>query len=217
MKIHTATADLTRANRVIEDIGKALDRVERYYEDALDGPKGDADDSGVRSGSSAGEPINLHIVDVRKESWDDVHYWCRFILDEVNQGSIQTIVRPELPEMLAFIRRWSTAIVDQFPDDAENLRREMQRHGAHLEGAARGWTVKRIEVGRCPEQRIVHVTGIGGEPVEQFTPCMGTLWAMLRSQDTMLPKVVICDCESEHQWQPWQWAALGRRIGQSIA
>lgn len=216
MKHVIAADDLARTNRIIEDIGRAMDRMERYYDAALSGPSV-SDESGIRAGSAAGEPVSLHVVDIRNDAWKDAHFWCRFILDDVNQGSIQTIVRPELPDMLAFIRRWTTAIVDQWPDDANNLRREMQRHGAHLEAAARGWTVKRIEVGRCPEQRIELVTGIGGVQVEQFTPCTGTLWAMLRSQDTMLPEVVICDCESEHQWQPWQWPALGRRIGQDIA
>lgn len=215
MSKHAAAHDLARSNRVIEDIGLALDRIERYYSTALDGPA-DSDDSDVRAGSSSGEPVNLAVVDVRADTWKDMHFWCRFILDEVNHGTIGTIVRPELPDMLTFIRRWTTALVDQWPDDADNLRTEAQRHGAHLEAFARGWTVKRIEVGRCPEQRIA-VTNSPVGPVETFEPCTGTLWAMLRSQDTMLPKVVICDAEDDHQWQPWQWAALGRRIGQGIA
>lgn len=212
-KVSISAQQLAQANRIIADIRRALKDIGDYYEPVLTSPR-QTDASGIRAGSS-GEPVNINALDTRAETYNDLHFWCRFILDEINEGTIRTVVRPAVPDMIAFISRWVVQIVDQFPDDADNLRREMGRHAHHLEMLSRGWTVRRIEVGRCPEQRLVVVPGNDGLPVETFVPCTGTLWALLRSQDVLLPKKVGCDLEDEHQWAPWQWPALGRRIGTS--
>lgn len=213
-KVSISAQQLAVANRLAHDITTAVNATSVYYLAAMEGYRS-TDQSGIRAGS--GEPVNVNAIDARKNAYDDLHFWCRFILDQVNEGTITTVVRPEVPELAAFIVRWTIPLVDQWPDDAANLRKEARRHAHTLRMLSMGWTIRKVEVGRCPEQNLVTVPGGDGQPVETLTPCDGTLWAVLRSEDALLPQHVMCDANREHQWQPWQWPALGRRIGQSVA
>lgn len=198
---HRSIDQLDRGNRVRGDLA----RIRKYHEAALDGPRG-TDESGIR-GSSAGEPVHLDAVQERADTINDLHFWCRFILDEVNGGTITTRVSPTLEDMSAFVARWYDLLREQHPGDADNLDAEMHGHAWRLECLARGWRTQRIQVGKCPEQT---VTGQPGQ--ETLTACTGNLWSIVRVQDVLLPEVIRCDSVEEHQWRPWQWAALGRRL-----
>ena len=70
------------------------------------------------------------------------------------------------------------------------------------------WTV------RQQARRAAHPTGIRRFELAPCieTDCPGTLIAILRPTDDLLPSSVSCDTNGEHDWQPHQWIALGRRI-----
>lgn len=208
---HRSLDELAAGNRIVEHVRKDLARIERYYDPALSGPA-DVDESGV-AGPGCSDPVSLTAIDARAEAIRDLRFWCGFILDEVNSGTITTTVRPVIADMAVFIARWTPALCEQHPADAENLEHDARSSADRLEALAKGWRTKRVEIGRCPEQRLL----ADEHGREWFEPCTGTLWSLIRAADTMLPKVIVCDRESEHQWQPWQWAALGRRLGQRIA
>lgn len=186
-----------------------LATIRRYYDTALDGPKA-VDESEIKSGA-APEPLSLDVLEARRDVLHDLHFWAKFILDEVNGGTITTTVQPTVPDMAAFIDRWCDLLIEQFPDDAANLEAETGKHARKLEALSKGWRTKRVQIGKCPEQT---VTGEPGQ--ETFEPCNGTLWALVREQDTLLPEVIKCDADDDHQWLPWQWPALGRRLGGPI-
>lgn len=61
-----------------------------------------------------------------------------------------------------------------------------------------------IDLGPCTE----HTTTDQGER----TPCTGTLRAVLRQTDAMLPSELTCDGPEPHHIPPHEWVALGRRL-----
>ena len=203
---------MTEPYVVAGHIRRSLISIRDHYDAALTPPRV-TDDSGARYQADSGEPVDLHAADVRREAARDLAYWCRYILDEVNGGTITTVVRAaSITETTRFIDTWALALAEQLPLDADNCRDEMSKHARALEGLARGWRTKRIEVGRCPE---TIVTMVGD--LEEMTPCTGTLWAEIREDDNgMLPTSIRCDA-APHTWTPWQWRDLGRRLGSSVA
>ena len=184
-----------------------------HYDQALD-PGRVNDDSDNRGGSTGCEPVNLHTIDVRADTVRDLVFWVRFILDDLTNGpSTRTIYGTSVDDMGAFIDTWALALAEQMPDDAENCRKETKRHGEQLEGLSKLWRSRRIQIpGRCPEQ----ILTVSPEGVEEFKACTGELWATMREEDKgMLPGRVECSQTADHQWTPWQWRDLGRRIGTS--
>lgn len=184
-----------------------------HYDRALD--PGKVNDEGEsRGGATNGEPVNLHTVDVRADTVRDLVFWVRFILDELDNGpSTRTIYGTSIDDMGAFIDTWALTLAEQMPDDAHNCRRETGRHGKNLESLSKLWRSRRIQIpGRCPEQ----ILTVSPEGVEEFRACTGDLWATMREEDKgMLPGRVECSAGVDHQWTPWQWRDLGRRIGTS--
>lgn len=189
-------------------IRRSLIKIREHYDDALHASP-ESDDSDVKSTSSAGEPVNLAAIDARNDAHRDLTYWARFILDEVNDGTItHGPTDVDVDTLTRFVDIWALAICEQHPLDGDNLLKETSRHAKLLEALAKGWRVKRIEVGRCPE--IVMV--MDGD-LETLTPCAGTLRAVTEEDDDgLLPPVVTCDSDRDHSWTPWQWHALGRQI-----
>lgn len=209
MKHAIAIDDLARSNRHLKEIRTNLRRIAVFYEPALDGKCSD-DENDRRSPNAAGEPGPVEAISARTDAYTDLHFWCRFILDQVNEGAIQTVVRPEIRDMVAFIERWSTALIDQWPEDAANLRKDAYRHGEKLENLARGWSIKRIEIGPCPKFKLDPET-----EADLNIRCTGQLWAILQTADTLLPKRILCDQEAQHTWSPHSWRDLGRQLDAS--
>lgn len=202
MKDPYATAGLIR---------QSLITIREHYEGALEGPAA-TDESDVKATTAASEPVNLAAIDARNEAFRDLTYWTRFILDEVNDGTItHGPADVDVDTLTRFVDIWTLAICEQHPLDGDNLHKETKHHAKILEALAKGWRVKRIEVGRCPELTMI----LDGE-VETIVRCDGTLHAVTEEDDEgLLPPVVSCDSDRDHKWTPWQWHALGRQIEQT--
>jgi hypothetical protein len=199
------------AYTVAGKIRASLRLIRDHYDDAIDPGKLN-DDSDPRGGASNGEPANLHAIDVRADTVRDLVYWVRFILDELEDGpSTRTIYGTSIDDLGAYIDTWALQLAEKMPTDADNCRREMKRHGANLESLSKLWHSRRIQIpGRCPEQ----ILTVSPEGVEEFKACIGDLWATMREEDKgLLPGRVECSAVGDHQWTPWQWRDLGRRIG----
>jgi hypothetical protein len=54
---------------------------------------------------------------------------------------------------------------------------------------------------------------IGGCPHDG---CAGTIKAILRRVDSLLPSSLQCDADEEHLWPADQWVALGRKLRQAV-
>ena len=184
-----------------------------HYDDAGDPPK-ITDDSDPRGGDQARPPTDVHAIDCRADTIRHISFWVQFILDEINDGKIETKVRgSDLVDMTRFVDRWALALAEQRPDDAsghkEACREELERDARRLRAVAHGTRTRSIEVGPCPEV-------ILDEQAETFRRCEGTIVASLTDRDPdsdgLLPKHLTCDADSTHTWSPWQWHDVGKRI-----
>lgn len=191
-------------------IRQSLAKIRRYYEPALTGPKA-VDESGVR-GVASPEPVTLDVLEARRDVLHDLHFWCKFILDEVNDGTITRGPEPTVTSMTEFIGRWCDLLLEQHPADGANLIDETGHHARKLESLAKGWRTKRVQIGKCPEQHL-HADEHGRE---WFEPCRGELWAIVREQDALLPPKIRCDVDEGHEWGAWQFPNLGKRLGAPI-
>jgi hypothetical protein len=99
-------------------------------------------------------PISAAILDARADTSRDLHYWARFILDEVRDvnGDLMTNritdTRPET--LVRFIVIWVDRLVSEFPDDADNLARETAEHVRELRQFARPERRDWMPIGECP-------------------------------------------------------------------
>lgn len=203
-------------------IRRALRTITDHYEAAGDPPQ-ISDDSDPRQGDQARPPTDLHAIDCRRDTIRHVSFWAQFILDEVQDGKITTKVRgSDLAGMARFIDTWALALAEQHPDDAsghkEACREELTRDARRLKAVAHGTRTRAIQVGPCPEVVIVEDERPDGVVRETFQRCTGTVVARLTERDPdsedegLLPRMLTCDMNSDHSWQPWQWVDVGRRI-----
>ena len=157
------------------------------------------------AGGVVGALVSAHVLDLRKECHHDLRFFTMLVLEQVNGGTIGTKVNVlDVDQLTRFLDTWALHLCEQMPDDAEQCAKDMHHHAERLRGMVRGDRMHRYQIGRCPETVMV------GE--DQLGRCKGMLWASMREGDAMLPQSVVCDQESTHTWQPWQWASLGKRI-----
>lgn len=75
----------------------------------------------------------------------------------------------------------------------------------------RAWSVayptgtRVVEVGPCPRN-------VDNEDGYTYTHCSGTLRAIVRPADQMLPSEVVCDADPEHRWSSSEWRQLDRLV-----
>lgn len=120
----------------------------------------------------------------------ELQSWVQVVLEE----GPWTVVPHDRLEALA---AWLVARVDWCA--ARPWADEMARTIADTHGEA--WRAaypnpaRRIDLGPCPEDG-----------------CEGQMVAWVRPADALLPSVVACDVDDDHQWTADQWHALGRRL-----
>jgi hypothetical protein len=134
-------------------IRRDLWAVSDLYDEVLE-PVRRAAGSHVTTTKTPPLPISAAILDTRAEASRDLHYWARFILDEVRDvnGELMTNriadTRPET--LVRFIVIWVDRIVSEFPDDADNLAREVGEHVRELRQFARPERRDWMPIGECP-------------------------------------------------------------------
>lgn len=199
---------------VAGDIRRGCHEIADYYEAAAMPPT-IRDDSATRRGDPDRPPGSIEAMQARSETHRDLGFWTQYILDTVNDGTITTkIAGADIHALITFIDRWALALAEQHPDDAHNAARELRGHGRNLMTIACGIRTKRVEVGPCPELRLI----TNHDDLEELIRCDGTIFAVLRERDPhdtesgLLPQAITCTATSDHKWQPWQWADVGRRV-----
>lgn len=188
-------------------IRRSLMSIRDNYEAALEPAKRGHGGSTVKASKEPPMPISAHILDVRLDTFHDLHYWCSFILENMrgaNGAALATHVELTIDGMTAFVNTWADRIVTDFPDDGQNLGKEVAKHARNLSGIVQETGVRKFPIGGCPE----HGTSDMGERI----PCPGELRAMLRKDDDLLPSEVACSVDEEHRWAAREWMQLGRRI-----
>lgn len=98
-----------------------------------------------------------------------------------------------LGSFIALHHLWLAANLPQAADMLDRTVREARR-AAYPNGT------RVIEIGRCPMED------------EDGQPCTGSIRAMIRDEDSLLPKACVCNANLDHVWTADQWHALGRRL-----
>lgn len=137
-----------------------------------------------------GLKINLPAVDARIAIRHILVAWVQYIaeirgvsLPDDDTGSLGT-----------FVARHAVWLAAQ-PDTAAACSTELQSLVRDAHPIAYPSGVRVFDVAPCP------------------TPdCPGTLRAVLRRSDSLLPAAVVCDRDAAHTWTADRWLALGRQI-----
>lgn len=154
------------------------------------------------TGSTIPNLIPTDVLDARYEARKDLRLHAGIIRENIG-GRTTHLDSRNIDQLCTFIDTWALLYAEQLPEDGINAATHFERHADHLVGLVKGDRIRRYHVGRCPELTLTD---------DQLTPCTGTLIATMKQGDSLLPKVVACDANPEHVWQPWQWASLGKRL-----
>lgn len=163
-------------------IRRDLYAIRDNYDEALE-PARRGNGSQVKATKEPPLPIGAHILDERVETFRDLHYWCSFILDNMrgaDNKALTTRVDLTVDGMTAFIVTWAGRIVDDFPDDAQNLAEDVRRHAESLFGIAfpppgKEW----LNIGPCPRdtardgERVTCGTQLRAFPGKETIKCEG--------------------------------------------
>lgn len=196
-------------------------------------------------GDPAKPPVSAHVLSVRRETAECLASWARLVAEERDLRPVTGCPSPRRVRVFGPMPRNGWPVIcgcqhgdglrtvrDAHPldaDDAHAVAGFLITHAEwlaeHEAGSAavdevKTWAqrcldivernrVRRYRIGPCPEQ----TEDEDGSPLG---PCPGTLYALLREDDKVLPRAVVCDGPQLHTWDPWQWRALGKRLGTSV-
>lgn len=151
--------------------------------------------------SSDGPPVPRDkVVAIRTEIRLILGGWCRLVGEE---RGIQ-LPADEVSAMGAYVAKHATWLAahgaaDDVADELGSLRRRAWSI-AYPNGTRVG------EVGHCPLWVDVTIE------VEAWRQCPGTLRAIMRPADVLLPSEVVCDTDATHRWASTQWRQLDRLV-----
>lgn len=137
------------AGQIVRD----LDTIRANYDEAIEPARRSAGSQAVTVTKEPPLPIGAHILDVRMETFADLHFWCSFILENMrgaDQKALTTRVELTVDGMTRFITTWVGRIVDDFPDDADNLAKEVGKGARGLTGITDPPKREWLPIGDCP-------------------------------------------------------------------
>lgn len=136
-----------------------------------------------------GADLDPRAVDARAAIRHTLVAWCRLIADERGIGLPADTV-PALGAYVARHAEWlaATEYADEVSDELHGLVSDAYPI-AYPSGA------RVFPIGDCPHDG-----------------CAGTIKAILRRVDSLLPSSLQCDADEEHAWPADQWIALGRKL-----
>ncbi|HZM83787.1 MAG TPA: hypothetical protein VFC19_49345 [Candidatus Limnocylindrales bacterium] len=140
--------------------------------------------------------IALHIAQERGIRLPGSHRLTR--LPPGVHGPLNRVWQPNtnkhaLGAYIATHHMWLAANMPSAADQLDQAIREA-RTAAYPNGT------KIIEIGQCPLED------------EDGQPCPGKIRALIRDEDSLLPKACQCNASEGHVWTADQWHALGRRL-----
>lgn len=160
--------------------------------------------SGSAGEKTSGTPnrgiaIDERAVEMRSEIKEMLRSWAAMIAEERGWEPPDDEVRP-IAEFVARDPSWLAA--HGAAADASSEFRDLVRraYSVAYPSGARRWQIKRDgQTVPCPEST-------------EEGPCPGTLWALLRRTDSLLPSVLQCDVADEHSISASRWLTLGREL-----
>ena len=168
------------------------------YADSLDGPRPQT--VGARPAPGSRMPIGAPVLDVRAQACARLAGWALLIIEERDLHT--HLEGSDVVALCRFVETHAGWLAHHMagPDASAELADSARKIATLVTGAR----IRRFWVGQCP----AHDTSDLGERVE----CAGDLYAMLRSDDSLLPSAVRCSLDPLHEWSAHQWQGLGRLI-----
>jgi hypothetical protein len=136
-----------------------------------------------------GTDLDPRAVDARATIRHTLVSWCHLIAEERGHALPADTV-PALGAYVARHAEWLAAT--EYADEASD-----ELHGLVSAGYPIAYPsgARVFPIGSCPHEG-----------------CAGTIKAILRRVDSLLPSSLQCDADEEHAWAADQWIALGRKL-----
>jgi len=161
-------------------------RCGELYEEIATTMTGTTGQAEPTSGTKAGTSINEKAMDMRIELRSVLASWCRLVAEE--RGITLPPDRVDaMGAWLATHHEWLAAhpLAGECSTELDDLSRRAGRV-AHPSGT------RAFDVGPCPAQG-----------------CKGTMRAVLRPRDPLLPSELVCDTTPDHTWTADRWREFG--------
>lgn len=155
-------------------------------------------------GDPAKPPVPTHILSVRRETAECLASWARLVAEERDLHT--GLDAGDAHSVAGFLITHAEWLAEH--EAGEAAVDEVRSWAGRCIDITERNQVRRYRIGPCPERT-------EDEDGADLGPCPGTLYALIRAADTMLPKYVVCDGPQLHTWDPWQWKALGKALGTS--
>jgi hypothetical protein len=149
-------------------------------------------------------------IDVRTEIRHTLASWCRLIAEE--RGTSLPV--DEVTAMGEFVAQHASWLAAQpFAADVSD---ELHALKSKAWSAAYPSGTHVVEIGACPSTVFTEVVG-SVMTATYMQPCTGTLRAVMRRADSLLPSEVVCTADASHRWGASQWHAMAKAMRRSAA
>lgn len=145
--------------------------------------------SQTRIAHASKPPVPAHVLSLRREVTDRLTFWARMVIQE---RDLNTRLDTDMRQLLDFHNTHADWIAGE--PEAPQFIHEIGGLAHRIEEVAKQSRPAKVKIGTCPE-------------------CgTGLLTATVRKSDDLLPSVITCSDDPEHEWTTWSWQALGRRV-----
>jgi Helix-turn-helix domain len=157
----------------------------------------------VRGSKSPGLVLNERVSDGMREVAGWLLFVARLVCDERQMHAPQDQDPASLAEWLS---KWHSSWLATHHDEqlVADMTREADAHAHTCRRLAYPNGTRTFAVGPCTE----HMTGEDGSRL----PCTGTMTAILRDSDSLLPSELRCDGPEPHSIPPRLWMGVGDRL-----
>lgn len=181
--------DVTASARLHRELDAALVRPSR------------PDEGGAKRATSVGIALDDDAVNAREHIRVTLVGWIRVAQEECPASTgwplddVADMARWILRNLTWYAgRSWVDEMSRVFGETVDEAKRAVQPDRA-----------RRVEIAACPERTT-------DDEGQDAGPCTGTLFALIRPADSLLPCDIRCTTDQEHHWTADQWHALGRRV-----
>jgi hypothetical protein len=175
--------------RLTGHLTDTLANIARWYPPTADPPR--TLQSQTRTAYGSRPPLPAAVLSLRRQTVDTLTSWALLVCEERDlRGPAHAGDVAALTSFLAAHAEWLAGF------DGDYAAHELGHIAYRLEQVVRQTTPARVKrIAPCPEK-----------------DCTGTLEAVVRKEDDLLPSHVYCSADRAHTWAPEEWRALRRRL-----
>lgn len=189
-----------------EKLGQHLEDIAEVWPDLLDRLAREGSSAmgeKVKGSKSPGLVLNERVSDTMREAAGWLLFVTRLVVDE---RSVHPPQDRSPASLASWLGKWQASWLASHHDEqlVAALAEEADQHAHACRRAAYPSGTRSFAVGPCTE----HYTGDDGSRL----PCTGTMTAVIRDGDSLLPSELRCDGPEPHHIPPSEWMGLGKRL-----